>query len=167
MSGFTPPHAKGVESAINGIVRPAEAEKLITAGRVFVNERKITQLGSKADPFQDKIRVGKRKIKPIQQKVYYIFNKPHNVMTTRFDPEGRHTIFDYLEQIKERVYPVGRLDFNSREIPTLTRAWKSSRPTRMGSDPWYECSKAGGSPQMSRKSDHPTAPAPGSAPRPM
>ena len=99
-----------------GVCSRREAEKLITAGRVFVNERKITQLGSKADPFQDKIRVGKRKIKPIQQKVYYIFNKPHNVMTTRFDPEGRHTIFDYLEQIKERVYPVGRLDFGSEGL---------------------------------------------------
>lgn len=103
-----------------GICSRREAEKLIKSGKVFVNEKKVTLLGSKADPYMDKIRVGKRKIKPIEKKLYYLFNKPRNVMTTRFDPEGRKTIFDYLVSIKDRVYPVGRLDFDSEGLLLLT-----------------------------------------------
>lgn len=103
-----------------GICSRREAEKRITDGKVFVNGHPVTTLGSKADPFKDQIRVGKQKIKPVSQKVYFIFNKPRNVMTTRLDPEGRKTIFDYLGIIKERIYPVGRLDFDSEGLLLLT-----------------------------------------------
>lgn len=103
-----------------GVASRREAEKIILAGRVCVNGQVITQLGSKADPDRDKITFDGKRVKIPEKKVYYLFHKPMNVMVTRHDPEGRPTIYDYLKGIKERVNPVGRLDFDSEGLILLT-----------------------------------------------
>ena len=103
-----------------GLCSRREAEKWIEAGRVSLNGKRVTQLGTKANPISDKIAVDGKRVKFITKKVYYLFHKPKNVMVTHFDPEDRPTIYDYLENIKERVYPVGRLDFDSEGLILLT-----------------------------------------------
>lgn len=103
-----------------GLCSRREAEKWIEAGRVSLNGKRVTQLGTKANPISDKIAVDGKRVKFVTKKVYYLFHKPKNVMVTHFDPEDRPTIYDYLENIKERVYPVGRLDFDSEGLILLT-----------------------------------------------
>ncbi|MEN2985911.1 MAG: pseudouridine synthase [Thermodesulfovibrionaceae bacterium] len=102
-----------------GIASRRKAEQLIKEGRVTVNGQ-IAQLGQKADPEKDYIKVdGKLLIKP-EPKVYYAFYKPRKVVTTLFDPKGRLTVRDFLRGIKFRVYPVGRLDYDSEGLLILT-----------------------------------------------
>ncbi len=103
-----------------GIASRREAEKIIISGRIQVNGQVVTELGSKADPDKDRITVDGKPIKIPSKKVYYLFNKPVHVMVTRHDPQDRPTIYDYLKEIKERVNPVGRLDFDSEGLILLT-----------------------------------------------
>jgi len=105
-----------------GIASRRKAEEFILEGRVTVNG-KPAEIGSKADPERDHIKIdGKLLTLTAEPKVYYIFNKPRNVMTTLQDPGGRPTISDYLGKmrIKYRVYPVGRLDFDSEGLLLIT-----------------------------------------------
>lgn len=106
-----------------GVTSRRKAEEMIADGRVTVNGNTAT-LGMKADPFLDHIKVdGKLVAGPgisAQRKVYYMFYKPRNVLTTLYDPQGRPTIKDYLKGIKQRVFPVGRLDFDSEGLLLLT-----------------------------------------------
>ncbi len=102
-----------------GIASRRHAEKLILEGRVTVNGQ-IAVIGQKADPEKDYIKVdGKLLIKP-EPKVYFAFYKPRKVITSLLDPQGRPTVKDYLKGIKFRVYPVGRLDFDSEGLLLLT-----------------------------------------------
>src|SRR5437763_14826257 len=89
-----------------------KAEELIEAGHVSVNGKVVRELGSKADLDEDVIQVDGRTIREAQDKVYYVLYKPAGTVTTLSDPEGRATIKTYLEGIPERVYPVGRLDYD-------------------------------------------------------
>ena len=102
-----------------GITSRRKAEDLIFEGRVTVNGR-IATIGTKADPVKDHIKVdGKLFIRP-EPKVYIMFNKPKNVVTSLHDPEGRPTVKDFLKGVKYRVFPVGRLDYDSEGLLLLT-----------------------------------------------
>lgn len=106
-----------------GVTSRRKAEDMIMEGRVTVNGVTAT-IGMKADPFVDYIKVnGKLVAGPgirATKRVYYKFYKPRNVVTTLYDPEGRPTVKDYLKGIKYKVFPVGRLDFDSEGLLLLT-----------------------------------------------
>jgi 23S rRNA pseudouridine2605 synthase len=102
-----------------GICSRREAEKLISAGRVSVNGQVTDQLGSKVDPAGDKIFVDGKMVK-MRDKCYYLFYKPRGVVTTLSDPEGRASISDYVQDLPGRVFPVGRLDYNTEGALLLT-----------------------------------------------
>jgi 23S rRNA pseudouridine2605 synthase len=104
-----------------GIASRRHAEQMIQAGRVTVNGSLVTELGSKADPDEDVIKVDGKKLRRPERPLYILLNKPKNVMSTSTDPEDRPTVLDYVKgKIKERVYPVGRLDFASEGLIILT-----------------------------------------------
>jgi len=104
-----------------GVASRRHAEEMIEAGRVTVNGHVVTELGSKADPTGDVIKVDGKKVRPPARHVYIVLNKPKNVMSTSTDPQDRPTVMDYVKGgIKERVYPVGRLDFGSEGLIILT-----------------------------------------------
>jgi 23S rRNA pseudouridine2605 synthase len=103
-----------------GIASRRAAEKLIVEGRVSVNGQTIRELGSKADPGRDEVRVDDRRIKGPQRLRYFLLNKPPGYVTTRSDPEQRPTVMDLLKGVREYVYPVGRLDYDSEGLLILT-----------------------------------------------
>lgn len=102
-----------------GIASRRKAEEMILQGEVTVNGQ-IAVLGMKADPERDHIKVRGKILKTVHSKVYLLFNKPERCITSLSDPEKRSTIMDYLRGIKSRVYPVGRLDYNSEGLVLLT-----------------------------------------------
>lgn len=103
-----------------GVASRRKAEELITSGLVQVNGQTITELGAKADASKDHIRVNGKLIKFSGHHVYILLNKPKGYVTTLSDPEGRPTIVDLLKGVKQRVYPVGRLDYASEGLLLLT-----------------------------------------------
>lgn len=102
-----------------GITSRRKAEELILEGRVTVNGR-IATLGMKADPDRDHIKVDGKLLTRHVPKVYIMLNKPKNVVTSLHDPEGRPTVKDFLKGVKYRVFPVGRLDYDSEGLILLT-----------------------------------------------
>jgi 23S rRNA pseudouridine2605 synthase len=106
--------------AAAGIASRRSAEKLITSGAVSVNGTTVTELGSKADPEHDHIRVNGKLLHGAERQVYLLMNKPKGYVTTVSDPEGRPTVMDLLRGIRARVYPVGRLDYASEGLLLLT-----------------------------------------------
>jgi 23S rRNA pseudouridine2605 synthase len=102
-----------------GIASRRAAEALITQGEVRVNSRVVTELGVRADASRDRIEVNGVRI-VAEKPVYYVLNKPREVVTTLKDPEGRPTIADLMKRIPERVFPVGRLDFHTSGVLLLT-----------------------------------------------
>ena len=95
-------------------------EELITQGRVEVNGKTVRTLGTKADLERDEIKVDGRRIKEQKRKRYILLYKPRGYVTTRSDPQGRPTVMDLLKGVKEYVYPVGRLDYDSEGLLLLT-----------------------------------------------
>lgn len=106
--------------AAAGIASRRKAEELITAGLVSVNGQTVTELGTKADPEVDSIKVNGRLLSGAQRHVYLLLNKPKGHVTTVSDPEGRPTVLDLVRGVKARVYPVGRLDYLSEGLLLLT-----------------------------------------------
>lgn len=103
-----------------GIASRRKAEELITSGRISVNGETITTLGSKADLESDDIRVDGTRVERPQQHVYVMLYKPREFVTTVSDPEGRPTVMDLVRDIRERVFPIGRLDYHSEGLLLLT-----------------------------------------------
>lgn len=103
-----------------GVTSRRKAEQMIVEGRVTVNGKMITELGSKADLDRDHIKVDGKLLRQPSRLVYIAFNKPREVVTTMSDPQNRTTVIDLLKGVKERVYPVGRLDYHSEGLLLLT-----------------------------------------------
>ncbi len=104
-----------------GVTSRRKAEGLILDGRVTVNGRTITELGTKVNPHVDIIQVDERTIElAAVDKVYLVMNKPRAYMTTLSDPEGRPTVMDLIFGVKQRIFPVGRLDYLSEGLLILT-----------------------------------------------
>src|SRR5215813_5561133 len=103
-----------------GIASRRAAEKIIAEGRVTVNGAIVSELGSKADLDRDHIKVDGHLLRAPKRLIYIALNKPNNVVTTVSDPQGRTTVMELLRGIKERVYPVGRLDYHSEGLLLMT-----------------------------------------------
>jgi 23S rRNA pseudouridine2605 synthase len=106
--------------AAAGIASRRKAEELITQGRVSINGHTITELGSKADPATDHIKVDGKLLRGAERHVYFLLNKPKGYVTTVSDPEGRPTVMDLVKNVNTRIYPVGRLDWASEGLLLLT-----------------------------------------------
>jgi len=109
--------------AAAGLASRRHAEEMITAGEVTVNGKLVTELGTKADPERDHIKVRGRLINPIlesREKVYVLLNKPRGYLSSVSDPEGRPLVTELVPQSFGRLHPVGRLDFNTEGLLLLT-----------------------------------------------
>lgn len=108
--------------AQSGLTSRRKAEEWIRAGRVTVDGQVITQLGFKCSPVGRRIEVDRSPIPSSEPKVYYLFNKPRRVLSTLHDPQGRPTLKHFLSpaQVRERVFPVGRLDWDAEGLILLT-----------------------------------------------
>jgi pseudouridine synthase len=93
---------------------------MILAGRVQVNGETVTRLGTTAEPRNDRILVDGRPLSFPRSRLYILLHKPVGVVCTLKDPEGRQTIRDLIKPVRERVYPVGRLDYDSSGLLLLT-----------------------------------------------
>lgn len=105
--------------AAAGITSRRKAEELIQSGLVSVNGATVTELGSKADPEKDSIRVNNKLLKGAERHEYIALHKPRGYVTTVSDPEGRPTVMELI-RTRARLYPIGRLDFNSEGLLLLT-----------------------------------------------
>ena len=103
-----------------GVASRRAADKLIKEGRVSVDGVVVLQLGSKADPEINEIKVDGESLKIIKSKTYLVFHKPRGVISTMSDPEGRENLGDYFKDRKDRLYHVGRLDRESEGLLLLT-----------------------------------------------
>jgi 23S rRNA pseudouridine2605 synthase len=105
-----------------GLASRREAERWILEGRITVNGTVVRKLGSQADPAKDSIKVDGKRVKPAAAPLYYAFHKPPGIITTLNDPERRPDLTPYLARLgeKRRVFPVGRLDYNTTGILLLT-----------------------------------------------
>lgn len=106
--------------AESGIASRRGADDLITEGAVTVNGKRVYELGIKVNLKEDRVVVNGKPVRPDNRKIYILFNKPKGVMTTMEDPEGRPCIAEYFTNLEQRVYPVGRLDYDSEGLLLMT-----------------------------------------------
>lgn len=102
-----------------GVASRRKAEELIIAGRVSVNGNIITELGTKVNE-SDVVKVDQKLVKSIEKKIYIMLNKPVDYITSVNDQFRRPTVLDLVKDIKERIYPVGRLDYDTSGLLILT-----------------------------------------------
>lgn len=105
--------------AAAGVASRRKSEEFITAGRVRVNGKVVTELGTKVDPNADRIEVDGKQIME-EDTVVLILNKPRGVVSTVSDPEGRETVADLVKHVKARLFPVGRLDYATSGVLLMT-----------------------------------------------
>jgi 23S rRNA pseudouridine2605 synthase len=117
-----PPKLERLQKILSqaGIASRRHAEEMIVAGRVMVNGQAVTQLGSKADLSRDHIRVDGKLLHGAERHRYFMLNKPRGYVTTVSDPEHRPTVMEFFANSRERVYPVGRLDYLSEGLLLMT-----------------------------------------------
>jgi 23S rRNA pseudouridine2605 synthase len=106
--------------AAAGLASRREAEAWIREGRVSLNGRVVTELGTRADPERDNLRVDGRRLGRPERRIALLLNKPRGFLSTCSDPEKRPTVLSLIPGIRERLYPVGRLDFTSEGLLILT-----------------------------------------------
>jgi 23S rRNA pseudouridine2605 synthase len=106
--------------AAAGVSSRRRAEELIEQGRVQVNGKVVTELGTKADGGRDHIRVDGKLLQGAERLRYFVLNKPKGFVTTAKDPEGRPTVMQFFDKMRERLYPVGRLDYMSEGLLVVT-----------------------------------------------
>lgn len=106
--------------ADSGLASRRAADRLIEDGHVTVNGKRVFELGVRVNPHEDKVMVDGKPLRKPNQKLYLLFNKPRGVLTTMDDPHDRPTIADYLGGVPGRVFPVGRLDWDSEGLVLLT-----------------------------------------------
>ena len=131
-----------------GVASRRHAEKMIEDGRVTLNGHIVREMGVRADPMRDVITLdGKRLSRPIRP-TYILLHKPRNVLSTREDPQGRPTVVELIPaRVRQRVYPVGRLDFLSDGLLLLTNDGEFTRfMTRAGNVPKVYKVKVSGTP---------------------
>jgi 23S rRNA pseudouridine2605 synthase len=112
--------------ATAGLASRRKAELLIQEGRVTVNGEIVTQLGAKADPKRDHIKVDGKLIHESSRKIYILLNKPRQVICSVADPQGRTKVTDLVD-IPQRIYPAGRLDYNTEGLILLTNDGEFSK----------------------------------------
>lgn len=129
-----------------GVASRRAAERLIADGRVTVNGKTVHEMGTKADADTDDIRVDGRRLHAPERKRYILLNKPAGYVSTRSDPQRRRTVIDLLAGVREYVYPVGRLDYDTEGLLLLTNdgdlAARLTHP-RHGVERCYEARVAG------------------------
>ncbi len=103
-----------------GVASRRAAEELIREGRVSVNGKVVEELGTRANPHRDRIAIDGKPIRAPQAPVYLALHKPVGVVTTLSDPDGRQTVADFVGRVRQRVFPVGRLDYQSSGLLLLT-----------------------------------------------
>ncbi len=103
-----------------GVASRRNAEKMMTEGRVAVNGQIVTELGTQVDEMHDVVQVDGITVRPETEKVYIAYNKPAGEVTTVSDPEGRDTVMDRFRDFPVRLFPVGRLDYDSEGLLLLT-----------------------------------------------
>ena len=106
--------------ADHGVASRRKADEMIDEGRVQVNGRKVYELGIKIDPETDSVKVGGKLVGAKPQPLYFIFNKPKNVVTSTSDPQGRPVVLDFFKKVKKRLFPVGRLDWDTEGLLLVT-----------------------------------------------
>lgn len=104
----------------SGVASRRQADKLIEDGEVTVNGKRVYELGIKVDPSKDRIFVSGKPLKITHSKIYIALHKPQGVLTTMDDPLGRPTIAQYVDEMPVKVFPVGRLDWDSEGLLLLT-----------------------------------------------
>ncbi len=103
-----------------GVASRREADRMITEGRVSVNNTVVEELGTQIDPMTDSVQVDGRNVKKEKEEIYILLNKPAGYLVTLKDPFKRPTVLELLPKLKMRVFPVGRLDLNSEGLLLLT-----------------------------------------------
>ena len=103
-----------------GVASRRAAEKLIAEGHVSVDGKTVRELGTKVDAERADIRVDGRKIKLNVEKFYVMLNKPRRVLSAVSDDRGRQTVIDLIDDVDERIFPIGRLDYNTEGLLLLT-----------------------------------------------
>ena len=117
-----------------GVASRRHAEEMIVAGRIMVNGQVVTTLGAKADPARDHIRVDGKLLHGPERHRTFVLNKPKGYVTTVDDPEGRPTVMQFFAKLHERLYPIGRLDYQSEGLLLMTNDGElANRLTRAAS----------------------------------
>lgn len=104
----------------SGVSSRRQADRMIEEGQITINGKKVFELGVKVDPHHDKILIDGKPLKKSTMKMYLIFHKPKGILTTLTDPLERPTVSDYLQGVPGRVFPIGRLDWDSEGLLLLT-----------------------------------------------